>query len=96
MVMDVENYLALGLDQPPPEKVNDQPQPDVMLSLNHPGDRMYHPCPEAYPDEAIPAGTVKSYCDWGESSVYKDTLRDLWIYTPPGFETGASYLRLIV
>jgi enterochelin esterase-like enzyme len=96
LVMDVENYLALGLDQPPPEKVNDQPGPDFMLSLNHPGDRMYHPCPEAYPGETVPAGTVKSFRDWGESSAYNGTLRDLWIYTPPGFEAGVSKLKLIV
>ncbi|MCB1686553.1 MAG: hypothetical protein KDI31_18785, partial [Pseudomonadales bacterium] len=72
----------LGLDQPTPAEVNGRSNADIRASLDHPGDRVYHPCPEAFPDEEVPAGTLTRYRDWDQTRIYADTLRDLFVYLP--------------
>ena len=56
MPMDVETHIALGLDRPTPAQVNGRSNGDIQASLNHAGDAVYHPCPEAFPDASVPAG----------------------------------------
>jgi hypothetical protein len=45
-------------------------------SLTHAGDAAYHPCPEAFPDASIAAGTVTKHAEWNQSRIYPNTLRD--------------------
>jgi enterochelin esterase-like enzyme len=83
-IMDVETFLALGLDQRSPRSVNGRGQADFNVSLNPPADRVYHPCPEAYPGENIPKGTIAHHANWTGSQVFAGTERDIWVYQPAG------------
>lgn len=96
MPMDIETYLELGLDKPAPVAVNGRSfARDFMASINHPGDAAYHPCPEAYPGPDIAKGSLSAHPDWGETKIYRDTVRDLTVYKPAGFD-AARPARLIV
>ncbi len=95
MALDHETYRALGLDTLAPTSVNGRDRSDFTVSLNAPGDANYNPCPEAYPGPEIPRGEVKSYKDWNGSKVFLDTLRDVRVYTPAGFDRSTP-ARLIV
>jgi enterochelin esterase family protein len=103
MPLDIETHIALGLDQPRPEQVNGRTGADILDYLNHPGDAPYHPCPEAYPDDAVPRGNVSRFRDWQQTEIFASTLRDVWVYTPPVpasddelsllvFQDGGGYL----
>jgi enterochelin esterase family protein len=86
MALDHETYRALGLDTLAPLSVNGRDRSDFVVSLNAPGDAVYNPCPEAYPAPDTPRGEVKSHKDWGGSALFADTLRDIRVYTPAGFD----------
>jgi enterochelin esterase family protein len=95
MALDHETYRALGLDTLAPLSVNGRDRSDFVVSLNAPGDAVYNPCPEAYPAPDTPRGEVKSHKDWGGSALFADTLRDIRVYTPAGFDRDTP-ARLIV
>ncbi len=82
MPLDIATHVALGLDQPTPKEVNGRSNADIRAALQHPADRVYHPCPEAYPDADIATGTVTKYADWSYTQVYKNTIRDMAVYLP--------------
>jgi enterochelin esterase-like enzyme len=101
--MNVETHVALGLDCDAPIEVNGHSNADILASLNHAGDAPYNPCAEAYPDASIAHGTVPKYADWDETTIYPETVRDLWVYQPANldstrpaaliiFNDGAGYL----
>lgn len=82
LVLDVETYIALGLDHPAPESVNGRSNADILPALNHPGDASYHPCPEAFPGPEIPSGEVIRHAGSEGARVYPGTTRDLFVYVP--------------
>lgn len=95
MPLSQETHAALGLDKPQPVEVNGRSNMDIIKSLDHPGDAAYHPCPEAYPADDVPEGVVTKHAEWDRSAIYPGTRRDLFVYTPAGFDPG-SPARLIV
>ena len=95
MPLSVENHIALGLDQPQPAEANGRSNLDIMKSLDHAGDAPYHPCPEAYPADDVPEGSLTKHGEWEGSDIYPGTRRDLYVYTPAAFDTARS-ARLIV
>lgn len=95
MALDFATYRALGLDTLAPLSVNGRDRSDFVLSLNAPGDGVYHPCPEAYPAPGTPPGQVESFKDWAGSAIFPDTLRDVRVYIPAGFDRNAP-ARLLV
>ena len=95
MPLSTETHQALGLDRPQPVEVNGRSNLDIMKSLDHPGDAPYHPCPEAYPADDVPEGNLTKYGEWDGSDIYPGTRRDMYVYTPAGFDP-ASTARLIV
>ncbi len=92
--MDVDTYRLLKLDQPGPRAVNGHSNRDVEASFNHPGDAIYKPCPEAFPDRAVPRGELLSIEDW-TCRQYPDTVRRIWIHLPANL-TGRNDLGLIL
>ena len=92
MAMTVETYLSLGLEKLAPTQANGRSIADFAVSLNHEGDRCYNPCAEALAGGDVPAGAVTGYRDWARSAVYADTTRDIWVYTPPGFDGATANL----
>jgi enterochelin esterase family protein len=95
MPLSLETHAALGLDQPQPAEANGRSNLDIMKSLDHPGDAPYHPCPEAFADEAIATGDVTRHAGWDQSSVFPGTRRDLWVYLPAQLDRNRP-LKLIV
>jgi len=83
MPLDRDTFITLGLEDTIPEEINGRRNG---VNNDPAWDAAYHPCPEAFPDEAIPTGTVTRFEQWSESEIYSDTSRDLWIYQPPGFD----------
>lgn len=76
-----DHIAELGLDKPMPAEVNGRRNGVA----NDPAwDAAYHPCPEAYPADDVPVGTVRKVEDWDGSRVYPGTRRHLWIYAPAG------------
>ena len=99
--MDTETYMALGLhralgDTDPTRLVNGRANREIQQALSTPGDRQYHPCPEGSPAEDIPRGHVASHRDWAGARVFPGTIRDVRIYTPPGFDPAGPPPALIV
>src|SRR5581483_8333767 len=101
--MDVTTYESLGLHRAMSDEpggggrvVNGRSNREIQEALATEGDRQYNPCAEAYPAEGAPRGTVKSYRNWAEARVYAGTERDLWIYTPPGFDPAGAPPALMV
>jgi len=88
--LDYETYRRYGLDGRGPLTANGRANAEIMRALDTPGDRPYHPCPEAHPNPGAPSGRVKSYPAWDQTRVFEGTRRDLWIYTPPGLEDVAE------
>jgi enterochelin esterase family protein len=86
MPMNVETYLALGLHLQPPLEVNGRGAADFRLSLDHPGDGAYHPCPEATPDPTVPEGHIQRYREWSDTAIYPGTRRSVWVHTPAGLD----------
>lgn len=95
MPMDLDTHARLGLHAPPPQEVNGRSNADILVSLNHAGDAPYHPCAEAYPEDNVPQGTVTKYSDWDQSDVYPDTVRDLQVYVPPGYDPASPAPLLV-
>jgi enterochelin esterase family protein len=99
--MDWKTYEALGLhlsmnDDDVPRVVNGRTNREIQNALATPGDRQYHPNPEAFPAEDTPRGTVRSHRDWTGARVFAPTTRDVWIYTPPGFDPAGPAPALMV
>lgn len=99
--MDTQTYESLGLhrsmtDVDPTRVVNGRANREIQNALATPEDRQYNPCPEAYVVEGVPQGRVRSFRDWDGAKVYPGTLRDLWIYTPAGFDPGGPPPALMV
>ncbi len=93
--MDIDTYRLLKLDQPGPTAVNGHSNKDVEAALNHAGDGAYHPCPEAFPDSALPTGRTIALKDW-RSEHYPGTSRRIWIHLPANISAGAQELGLIL
>jgi enterochelin esterase-like enzyme len=99
--VDWKTYEALGLhlsmnEETTPRVVNGRSNREIQNALATPGDRQYHPNPEAFPAEETPRGSVRSHRDWSGSSVYPGAKRDLWIYTPAGFDPAGPPPALMV
>ena len=99
--MDTKTYEAFGLhvsmsDGDSARVVNGRSNREIQQALATPGDRQYHPNPEAFPAEDTPRGAVRSYRDWAGARVFPGTTRDLWIYTPPGFDPAGAAPALMV
>ena len=90
LALDVQTYIALGLDHAAPEPVNGRSNADILAALNHPGDAIYHPCPEAVPESEIPAGEVTRHADWEGARIYPGTTRDLFVYIPAGLDRSRA------
>ena len=90
--MDKETYQRYGLNNPFAEDsyvgevINGRSNQEIFDALSTPGDSQYNPCPEAYPDEKVPRGSVTNLTHWSESSIYPNTQRDIWIYVPSKFD----------
>ncbi|XOV82583.1 MAG: alpha/beta hydrolase [bacterium] len=95
MPLDIDTHLALGLDQPTPKEVNGRSNADIIAALQHPADRVYHPCAEAYPGAEVTAGEVTRYKDWSATEIYAGTIRDIAVYLPPQREPGSPLNVLI-
>ncbi|MEE4280520.1 MAG: hypothetical protein V2I41_01150, partial [Pseudomonadales bacterium] len=95
MPLDVETHQALGLDHATPVTVNGRSNADIVAALQHPSDRVYHPCAEAYPDASVPTGTVTKYADWSATGIYAGTIRDIAVYVPAQTTDGAPLKVLI-
>ena len=99
--MDLKTYQQLGLHQSlsdvdPTRVVNGRANREILNVLSTPADRQYHPNPEAYPAEGAPRGTVTAFKDWDQARVFPGTVRDLWIYTPAGFDPAGPAPALAV
>jgi enterochelin esterase-like enzyme len=99
--MDLKTYESLGLhrsmsDVDPTRVVNGRANREIQNALSTPGDRQYNPNPEAYPGEDTPRGSVRSYRDWAGARVFEGTTRDMWIYTPHGFDPSGPAPALMV
>jgi enterochelin esterase family protein len=86
MPMSLETYQALGLDRQPDLEVNGRGSADFRLALNHPGDAPYHPCPEAFPADDVPAGETAAHRGWSASRIFPGTRRDLFVHIPAGLD----------
>ena len=91
LAMDVEDYLRLGLeksflDRGLDAEVNGRSNMEALEALDVPGDRQYHPCPEAHPGPDVPRGVVREFLGWDRTRIYEGTVRDVWIYVPEQLE----------
>ena len=99
--MDTKTYESLGLhlsmtDTDPTRVVNGRANREIQGALSVPGDRQYHPNPEAFVAEGTPRGDVRSHRAWDGARVFPGTTRDLWIYTPAGFDPAGPAPALMV
>jgi enterochelin esterase family protein len=99
--VDTNTYESLGLhldlgDVDPTRVVNGRANREIMQQLATPADGQYNPCAEAYPAEGAPRGKVAAFRDWARTEIYAGTQRDLWIYTPPGFDPAGPPPALMV
>ena len=108
MGIDRQTFVRHGLDRQFNDgdihaAINGRRNVEIVDMLDSPGDRQYHPCPEARPTPETPRGAVQRYRDWAASTVFPETRRDIWVYTPPDglpgepprlavFNDGAGYL----
>ena len=94
--MDVETHRRHALHQRGPNVVNGRSNAEIAKTLDIEADRQYNPCPEAHPRPGAPAGRVRSFPAWRSATIFPDTQRDLWIYTPPGFDETRAEPAVIV
>ena len=99
--MDTKTYESLGLHQSmtdvdPARVINGRANREIQNALSTPGDRQYHPNPEAFVADGTPRGQVRSYRGWTGARVFPGTARDLWIYTPAGFDPAGPAPALMV
>ena len=95
MPMSLETYRALGLDLQPPLEVNGRGGADFLVSLDHPGDAPYHPCPEAFAAPDVTPGATAAHRGWAGSAIYPGTRRDVFVHVPHTTDRSAP-VRLIV
>ena len=86
MPMDVATYQALGLDSVLPSVPKKKDGPWVVPE----GDRQYNPCAEAFPDHEVPRGKVFHIEGWSDSQVFKNSSRDIYIYTPANLDQASQ------
>ena len=89
--MEIENYLRLGLDQMWDEArvgrvANGRSNAELFKALATDGDRIYHPCAQAYRRDEIPRGSVEHIEDWRETEVFAGTTRHVTTYVPHGLD----------
>jgi enterochelin esterase-like enzyme len=77
---------------PHPNAINGRFDGEILLALNVPGDTPYHPCAEAFPADDVPRSTVRHLTDWGQSTVYAGTRRDIRISLPENLSGNAALL----
>jgi enterochelin esterase-like enzyme len=99
--LDTKTYESLGLhrsmtDVDPARVINGRANREIQNALSVPGDRQYHPNPEALVAEGTPQGTVRSFHDWAGARVFAGTVRDLWIHIPAGFDAAGPAPALMV
>jgi enterochelin esterase family protein len=99
--MDTKTYESLGLhrsmtDVDPGRVINGRANREIQNALSTPGDRQYHPNPESFIADGTPRGAVRSYRAWDGARVFPGTTRDLWIYTPAGFDPAGPAPALMV
>ena len=100
--MDIETYQRLGLHKPYGEEdfngtgVNGRSNQEIEDAVDVPGDKQYHPCPEAYPDETVPTGNVISFPDWTARREYIHTRRNMWVYIPHQFDPQGEPPALMI
>jgi enterochelin esterase family protein len=99
--MDIDLYQRYGLHQSlsdvdPRRVVNGRANREIQGSLATPGDRQYHPNPEAFPGEDVARGRIESHREWAGARVFPNTTRDIWIYTPANFEPNGAAPALMV
>jgi enterochelin esterase-like enzyme len=99
--MDTRTYESFGLHQSlsdvdPTRLVNGRANREIRGALATPGDRQYNPNLEALPAEDTPRGKVTAYREWAGARVFPGTVRDLWIYTPHGFDPTGPAPALMV
>ena len=95
MAMDVETYRSLGLDRQPLLEMNGRGAADFRLSLNHPGDGPYHPCPESDAAADVAEGITVAHRGWTSAHRYPGTRRDIHVHLPAGLDRTAP-VNLIV
>ena len=89
--MDYETYVAHGLNQYPPQEMQNRSiAPKVGASIVVGEDRQYNPCSEAYPEESTSAGAFTRISDWNESKVYPNTNRAISVYKSANVEEAAK------
>lgn len=89
--MTCSNYERLGLHQPFRDgTINGRSNREILDSLDVPEDAQYNPCAEAHPPGDAARGTIRRIEAWDASQIYADTVRDLYLYTPPGLTQGAE------
>ena len=98
---DMEAYQRHGMarffgDKIPAHFINGRGNEEIMNAQEAQADIQYNPCPEAYVVEDVPKGEVTSFHDWSDSSVYPETQRDMWIYTPAQFDSAGEPPALMV
>ena len=100
--MDLETFQKHELHLPWEDlhdmefEVNGRSNSEVRKALDTLGDRHYHPCPEGLPKEGVPTGTYKSFKEWGESTIYKGTNRNIAVYIPVNGRSQPEEMRLLV
>jgi enterochelin esterase-like enzyme len=99
--MDTKTYESFGLHQSlsdvdPTRVVNGRANREIRGALSTPGDHQYNPNPEAMPGEDVPRGRVMAHRQWTGARVFPGTTRDLWIYTPHGFDPVGPAPALMV
>ena len=99
--MDIETYRRHGLHRNfnevnPDGVVNGRANAEIANAIDTPGDAHYHPCPEATKRPDVADGTVRSIRGYTASTVFPNTRRDMWIYTPAGLERHRDPPGLIV
>ena len=95
MSLDHETYSLLGLNEPVPSKVNGRSRADFVATLTGPGDANYNPCAEAHPRPGTPEGAIVSFLGWDGAKLFPGTVRDVSVYTTPGFDRAQSASLII-
>lgn len=99
--MDLDTYIALGLDKPfidiggRAKEVNGRTNLEILDALDVPEDHQYNPCSEAFPAPDVPRGEIKKYRDWDGARVFAGTKRDVWVYVPEQLGAGEAAALLV-
>ena len=94
--MDIEVFRDLGLDVDfvRDREVNSRSNAELANAFDTPGDEDYHPCREAQEQPDV-VGKVSRFEDWQPSTVYPNTVRDMWLYEPAPRESKETLSLLV-